>query len=46
MAETRIQGAVSVNGKIQFKQANTLVETSGMFDYCPYVCTYASDPET
>lgn len=28
MAETRIQGAVSVSGEIQFKQADTLMETS------------------
>jgi hypothetical protein len=34
MAETRIQGAVSVIGEIQFKHADTLVETSGTVGYC------------
>lgn len=33
MAETRIQGAVSVIGEIQFRHADTLVETSG-YDAC------------
>jgi len=34
MAETRIQGAVSVSGEIQFKQANTLMKTSGVVGCC------------